>query len=74
VSPPLTHATVRGFAFLRTGFQQERDAPMWVRACDGEQDIMGSIDEGRLLTTIPTCPACAVLRDAALEGRTLEAP
>jgi hypothetical protein len=75
MSAPLTHATVWGWTHLRSGLMQERDTPDWVRACDGARcsDSTGRditlIPADYLRNTIPTCPRCAVLRDAALEGR-----
>jgi hypothetical protein len=66
VTAPLTHATVNGLLALRG----QDTGPEWVRACD---DVR-SLDDGSLISllgisdTIPTCPKCAVLRDAALEG------
>lgn len=43
-------------------------------ACDGRQRTEGAWFEqvypsASALATVPTCPRCAVLRDAALEGR-----
>jgi hypothetical protein len=73
VTAPLTHATVNGLAALR-GRERETDRE-WTRACDGESRYGSPSDWiapliPSLRNEIPTCPACAVLRDAALEGRT----
>ena len=76
MSAPLTHATLRGLERLRYG-AAHTPTPQLVRACDGVEiedvgDYRAKIACGGSLTAdeIPTCPACAVLRDAALEGRT----
>ena len=75
MTAPLTHATMRGLERLRYGspFTQ---TPQLVRACDGveiEDDghHRAKVACGGSPTAdeIPTCPACAVLRDEALEGR-----
>jgi hypothetical protein len=63
---------VNGLAALR-GRERETDRE-WTRACDGESRYGSPSDWiapliPSLRDEIPTCPACAVLRDAALEGR-----
>jgi hypothetical protein len=69
---PLTHATVQGLDYIRRGqglvVANER-LPMWVRACDGKKDVINTVTASSIPSTIPTCPKCAVMRDAALEGR-----
>ena len=69
MTAPLTHATVNGLRLLRG--DPRDDADLFVIACTGAD--WGGFDKfvgARAITdTIPTCPACAVLRDAALEGR-----
>jgi hypothetical protein len=71
MSIPLTHATVRGLAALRGA--QWRSLPSDVAACDNQYlpalGSWGTVPADLLHATIPTCPRCAVLRDAALEGR-----
>jgi hypothetical protein len=75
VTAPLTHATLRGLERLRYGspFTQ---TPQLVRACDGveiaDEATWRAVAEVACggspeADTIPTCPRCAVLRDAALE-------
>lgn len=75
MSAPLTHATVRGLERLRYG-AAHTSTPKLVRACDRE--ILDEVSiacgggvngDGSPVDDIPTCPKCAVLRDAALEGR-----
>jgi hypothetical protein len=70
VKAPLTHATVMGLAHIRGDSGWFR-APLFRRACDGEPDKVESFAPSGATNTvnIPTCPKCAVLRDAALEGR-----
>ena len=69
----LTHATVRGLERLRYGAARTF-TPQLILACDGSEIAddhhhYGKIACGGSPTAddIPTCPACAVLRDAALE-------
>lgn len=61
----LTHATVRGLAALRGVDFLSNPHPAWRRACDGVLDLQNTLVHAE----IPTCPTCAVMRDAALEGR-----
>jgi hypothetical protein len=75
VTAPLTHATVLGLAILQNDERLIRSCIAGERACDGHREVWGEwadtlIDSSRIKGQLPTCPACAVLRDAALEGRT----
>lgn len=71
MSAPLTHATVNGLILLRGDTSD--DTSLFVVACTG-YDWLSMVPDRiigarALRDTIPTCPRCAVLRDAALEGR-----
>ena len=67
MSAPLTHATVNALRYLRG----ERDdlGEQWRPACGSSATFGGLLPAVVCRDIIPTCPACAVLRDAALEGR-----
>jgi hypothetical protein len=64
---PLTHATVNGLRVLR-GDEPNIDEG-WRRACDNKPDWSYTIASEQIRKKIPTCPKCAVMRDAALEGK-----
>jgi hypothetical protein len=71
VTAPLTHATVNALRYLRGEVYDDYFRAWWV-ACGGNAANRRAIGVAGIRDTIPTCPACAVLRDAALEGRTSE--
>lgn len=67
-------------AMLSSGEQKYIPLDEWIVACSGESAVEMRLRGGDVLTAIgaalwgltddtrPTCPACAVLLDAALEG------
>ena len=70
---PVRHLTKRSLAFLANG--SAGDLPEVVVACGSDPDDDSSLvmlyqaeAHGLTEATRPTCPKCAVLLDAALEG------
>ena len=67
MTAPLTHATEYAIADLLGDKGEHR---FLVSACGvGVLSPESALSAGSLYSNIPTCPKCAVLRDAALEGR-----
>jgi hypothetical protein len=64
----LTHATVNALRTLRG--EPDVAAHAWRLACgSSEEHPHEAIGMAGIRDTIPTCPKCAVMRDAALEGK-----
>lgn len=69
----LTHVTERGLERLLFGASRTATMQL-VRTCDGLGIFEDEVATGGspMADGLPTCPVCAVMRDAALEGRLLE--
>ena len=71
MTPPVTHLSMQAWADIlgATGTQRLHFLPQMAACCDGRElepdETVGAVNVGYV---IPTCPACAVIADAAREG------
>ena len=70
----MIHATLRAIAYLRGEPDDIRKSNL--RACDLASTVMREVTvlDAAVGNMLPTCPACLVLWDAALESGTPPAP